>query len=227
MTGVQTCALPIYHRPGGEVEGTVESFASHGAFVTVGSVRCYVPLSAMGDPAPTRSRDVLTQGETRAFIVQAIDAPRRGIELALPGFAKPAAAPSDETVAAETRQPRKAKGAAKRTAKPADKHAKASTANKAAATKTPAKQAKTAAKKAPARQPTKKVTTKKTPAKQTAKAVAKPTTKVTTKKVTTKKVTKAAPAKRTAAKKVPAKQTKTAAKKTAAKRSAKTTKRKG
>ena len=47
----------IDHRPGGEVEGTVESFASHGAFVTVGSVRCYVPLSAMGDPAPTRSRE--------------------------------------------------------------------------------------------------------------------------------------------------------------------------
>jgi hypothetical protein len=212
----------IDHRPGGEVEGTVESFASHGAFVTVGSVRCYVPLSAMGDPAPTRSRDVLTQGETRAFIVQAIDAPRRGIELALPGFAKPAAAPSDETVAAETRQPRKAKGAAKRTAKTTDKPAKGSTAKKAPATKTPAKQAKTAAKKAPAKQPAKKAPAKKPAAKQTAKAVAKPTTKATTKKVT-----KAAPAKRTAAKKVPAKQAATAAKKTTAKRSAKTTKRKG
>ena len=41
---------------------------SVGAFVTVGAVRCYVPLAAMGDPAPTRARDALTQGETRTFI---------------------------------------------------------------------------------------------------------------------------------------------------------------
>jgi len=91
----------IDHRLGTEVEGLVDAFSSHGAFVVVDGVRCYIPLGAMGDPRPTRARDVLQRGETRAFVVQAVDAPRRGVELALPGFAKVAGAPSEETVAAE------------------------------------------------------------------------------------------------------------------------------
>lgn len=91
----------IDHRLGTEVSGTVEAFASHGAFVNVDGVRCYVPLSAMGKPQPTKARDVLTKDETRTFVVQAVDAPRRGIELGLPGFATVAGAPSEETVAAE------------------------------------------------------------------------------------------------------------------------------
>ena len=91
----------IDHRLGTEVSGTVEAFASHGAFINVDGVRCYVPLSAMGSPQPSRARDVLTKDETRQFVVQAVDAPRRGIELGLPGFATVAGAPSEETVAAE------------------------------------------------------------------------------------------------------------------------------
>lgn len=170
----------IDHRPGGEVEGTVESFSSHGAFVTVGQVRCYVPLSAMGDPAPTRARDALTQGEARTFIVQAVDAPRRGIELALPGFARPAAAPSDETVDAETRSPRRARGAAKRVA-PAKK-ASGTTTKRATATKatkaTAKKATKQAAKKAtPTKTPAKKTAKKATPTKTPAKKAAGTTTK--------------------------------------------------
>ena len=224
----------IDHRPGGEVEGTVDSFSSHGAFVTVGLVRCYVPLAAMGDPAPTRARDALTQGEVRTFIVQAIDAPRRGIELALPGFAHPAAAPSDETVDAETRAPRRARGASKK-ATPAKKTAtKASAAKKAAktTTKATAKKAtpskavakKAAAAKAPAKKaptkaaakPTKAVAKKAAPAKQAAKASAKTATKPVAKKVAkAAKATTKAPAK------------KAATKQPAAKKSAKATKRKG
>jgi hypothetical protein len=102
----------IDHRLGTEVEGLVDSFSSHGAFVLVDDVRCYVPLGAMGEPRPTRARDVLTRGETRAFVVQAVDAPRRGVELALPGYAKVAGAPSDETVAAEVKGNRPKKAAA-------------------------------------------------------------------------------------------------------------------
>jgi hypothetical protein len=106
----------IDHRLGTEVEGTVDAFASHGAFVNVGGVRCYVPLSAMGNPQPSRARDVLTKDETRTFVVQAVDAPRRGIELGLPGFATIAGAPSEETVEAEvsTRQSQSKKDAAKK-----------------------------------------------------------------------------------------------------------------
>jgi hypothetical protein len=89
------------HQPGASVEGEIESFASHGAFVLVGDARCYIPLSAMGDPPPRSAREVLNRGETRTFVVQALDAPRRGIELALPGFEKVAGQPTEETVEAE------------------------------------------------------------------------------------------------------------------------------
>ncbi|MBW3669613.1 MAG: S1 RNA-binding domain-containing protein, partial [Actinobacteria bacterium] len=86
------------HKPGGEVEGEVDTFSSHGAFVRVGEARCYIPLSAMGDPPPRAARDALRKGEVRTFVVQALDPPRRGIELALPGFVRVAGTPTDETV---------------------------------------------------------------------------------------------------------------------------------
>ena len=89
------------HPLGSEVVGTVVEFSSHGAFVSADGARCYMPLSAMGDPPPRRAREVVSRGETRAFVVQAFDPPRRGIELAVPGFAKIAGAPTEETVAAE------------------------------------------------------------------------------------------------------------------------------
>jgi hypothetical protein len=176
----------IDHRLGANVEGTVDAFSSHGAFVVVGDVRCYVPIAAMGDPRPSKARDVLTRGETRTFVVQAVDAPRRGIELALPGFEKIAGAPSDETVEADvltsrSRTPTTKKAPAKKTAPPKKKGA----AQPAPAKKAPAKSATKPA--APARQmptkksaarpitPAKKTTTKKTTAKKTA---AKPATSV-------------------------------------------------
>ncbi|MDA8301419.1 MAG: S1 RNA-binding domain-containing protein [Actinomycetota bacterium] len=89
------------HSLGQEVEGVVEEFSSHGAFITAGGARCYLPLSAMGDPPPRSAREVLRKGESRAFVVQAFDAMRRGVELALPGFAHPSGAPTPETVEAE------------------------------------------------------------------------------------------------------------------------------
>ncbi|CAN5779801.1 hypothetical protein BH23ACT1_BH23ACT1_00910 [soil metagenome] len=70
--------------PGSVVKGEVVSFTSHGAFVQVGDVRCYLALKLMGDPAPRSARDVLPRGEIRDFVVHALDAPRRGIDLALP-----------------------------------------------------------------------------------------------------------------------------------------------
>ncbi|MBV8159419.1 MAG: hypothetical protein JO265_00700, partial [Acidimicrobiia bacterium] len=89
------------HQPGSEVEATVESFTSHGAFVTSNGARCYVPLTGLGEPPPRSAKDVLRRGEPRAFVVQALDPPRRGIELALPEVAKVAGSPTDETVEAE------------------------------------------------------------------------------------------------------------------------------
>ena len=89
------------HQPGSEVQATVESFTSHGAFVTANGARCYVPLTGLGDPPPRSAKDVLRRGEPRTFVVQALDPPRRGIELALPEVARVAGVPTDETVEAE------------------------------------------------------------------------------------------------------------------------------
>lgn len=89
------------HPLGTEVEGTVEGFTSHGAFVTAGGARCYAPVSGLADPPPRSAKEVLAKGEARMFVIQALDPPRRGIELALPGLAKVAGAPTEETVEAE------------------------------------------------------------------------------------------------------------------------------
>ncbi|MDQ6798443.1 MAG: S1 RNA-binding domain-containing protein [Actinomycetota bacterium] len=89
------------HPLGTEVEGTVVSFTSHGAFVDADGARCYVPVVGLGDPPPRTAKAVLKAGEVRTFVVQALDPPRRGIELALPEVARVAGAPTDETVEAE------------------------------------------------------------------------------------------------------------------------------
>jgi len=71
------------HPVGSKVSGEVERFSSHGAYVAAGGARCYVPLKLMGDPAPKSAKEILRAGETREFVVFAIDPPRRGIDLAL------------------------------------------------------------------------------------------------------------------------------------------------
>ena len=90
--------------PGTEVDGTVDGYASNGAFVDLNGVRAYVPLTALGDPPPSAAREALRKGETRRFVVQAFDPPRRGVELALPEFAHVSGAPTDETVEAGIRE---------------------------------------------------------------------------------------------------------------------------
>jgi hypothetical protein len=71
------------HPVGSTVQGEVEQFSSHGAYVAAAGARCYVPLKLMGDPAPKSAKEILRVGETRDFVVFAIDPPRRGIDLAL------------------------------------------------------------------------------------------------------------------------------------------------
>ncbi len=74
---------------GTTLEGEVVSFTSHGAMVDValpdgGSLHCYIPLSAMGDPPPTKARQMLAKGEVRPFVLSSLDPPRRVAELSLP-----------------------------------------------------------------------------------------------------------------------------------------------
>ena len=73
------------HPVGSEVEATIERFSSHGAYVLVGQARAYVPLRNLAEPAPRSAKEMLRLGETRRFVVVAIDPPRRGIDLAVPG----------------------------------------------------------------------------------------------------------------------------------------------
>ena len=92
------------HPLGSTVEAEVESFSSHGAFVMAEGLRCYIPLSGLGDPPPRAAKEVLRRGETRAFVLQALDPPRRGIELALAEFAHVSGAPTAETVEEEIKE---------------------------------------------------------------------------------------------------------------------------
>ena len=82
------------HPLGSEVVGIVDSFSSHGAYVTASGVRCYVPLKRMGDPAPRAARDVMSLGDELRFIVDSIDTPRRGIDLALAAASGSTSAPT-------------------------------------------------------------------------------------------------------------------------------------
>jgi Zc3h12a-like Ribonuclease NYN domain/S1 RNA binding domain len=84
------------HPVGSIVEGEIEQFASHGAYVRASGARCYIGLKFMGDPAPRSAKDVLTLGETRPFAVHAFDTPRRGIDLALVALATDAPRPAHD-----------------------------------------------------------------------------------------------------------------------------------
>jgi Zc3h12a-like Ribonuclease NYN domain/S1 RNA binding domain len=89
------------HPVGSEVDAEIERFSSHGAYVLVGAARAYVPLRNLAHPAPRSAKGALRIGETRRFLVVAIDPPRRGIDLALPGVVEPAPGPGGDEAVAE------------------------------------------------------------------------------------------------------------------------------
>ena len=184
------------HQLGSTIEATVIEFSSHGAYVDCNGARCYISLKSMGEPAPRSAREVLAMGEVRPFVVQGFDTPRRGIDLALPGFeqveADSSTSAADSSALADelhdgddTTQPDSKESAEEETV--------------AATKKAPAKKA--PAKKAPARKaPAKKAPAKKAPAKK-APAKKAPARKAPAKKAPAKK----APAKKAPARKAPAK----------------------
>jgi hypothetical protein len=208
------------HPVGATVEGVVERFSSHGAYVTIGDARAYLALKSMGDPPPRSAREVLTLGETRSFVVQSIDTPRRGIDVALRETAHKTDSGSTAAKATADAAVGKSNKRAHAQEAPVAPAAKKAPARRTAAKKAPARR--TAAKKAPARRtaakkttarrsPAKKATARKAPAKR-ATAKRAPARKTAAKKTTARK----APAKRATAKRAPAR--KTAAKKTTARK---------
>jgi hypothetical protein len=210
------------HPVGSTVQGEIEQFSSHGAYVLADGTRCYLPLKHMADPPPRSAREMMQLGEQYTFEVHAFDTPRRGIDLAIPGVVptpepEPAVTPEpvpepvtagdpvDQPTEEERVAPAKKRSAAKKAS------AKKATAKKAAARKSTTRKAatkKAAAKKSTARKSTaRKSTAKKSTAK---KAAAK---KSTAKKAAARKST----AKKSTAKKAAAR--KSTAKKGAAKKS--------
>jgi hypothetical protein len=222
------------HPLGQLVEGEVESFTSHGAFVRVEDAQAYVPVSGLGDPPPRSARRALRRGERRPFVLQALDPQRRGVELALPEYAHVAGSPSEETVEAEISEatgtdevvpdperaaPRKRGQKAKAPEKAdAEKAEAARGTQRAGKADGPAPLAKAATTKKPKTAASKKVKTAaaKTPAKAAAKAAAKTGN--------TSKPSKASTAKATRAKGSTAAGTAKAAKKTGEKATKKATK---
>ena len=124
------------HPIGSEVQGEVERFASHGAYVLADGARCYLPLKSLGDPAPRSAREVLSFGETYTFVVQAFDTPRRGVDLTMPDVGRGAAGvPAAEGQASDPVQPTEEERVA------AAKKKKAPAKRKAAKKRAPARKA--------------------------------------------------------------------------------------
>ncbi|MFT3853265.1 MAG: S1 RNA-binding domain-containing protein [Ilumatobacteraceae bacterium] len=76
-----------HHPPGTSVSAVVDSYSSHGAYVTIGDVRGYVPLRLMADPAPRSAREYMKVGESVTLVVESFAPARRSIDLAVPAMA--------------------------------------------------------------------------------------------------------------------------------------------
>ncbi len=198
------------HPIGTSVNGTVDAYSSHGAYITIADtgVRGYIPLRLMADPMPRSAKSVMKQGESVTVVVVSFAPARRSIDCAVPDMADEAIA----AAAAEEEDPDMA-GDSTHAEKPASKRPARKKAAATSSTKKPP-----ARKAAPKKAAAKKAVAKQTAVKKTAvkKAVEK---KVAAKKTAEKKVV----AKKVAAKKVAAKKTavkKVAEKKVAAKKTA-------
>ena len=163
------------HAVGSVVEGVVESYSSHGAYVQIGDIRGYVPLRLIGNPPPRSAREAMKLGEKVSLEIAEIIAERRSVNL------KPASARSGKAAvkrAASSRRNASGPGT-KLIAKKAAPTKKAAPAKKTAPKKTaPAKKA--AVKKAAAK--------KAAPAKKTAPKKAAPAKKAAVKKAVVRKV---------------------------------------
>ena len=150
-----------HHPVGSSVNGVVESYSSHGAYVTVGDVRGYVPLRLMGNPPPRSAREVMRVGDAVTLVVTSFAPARRSVDMAVPDMAPmvelvpvPELEVLAETVTASVApEPAKKVAAKKATAAKKAAPAKKTQAKKSAAKKTSSDKAatkRTAAKKAAA-----------------------------------------------------------------------------
>lgn len=170
------------HGIGSRVEGIVESYSSHGAYVQIGDVRGYVPLRLLGNPPPRSAREAMKVGQTVTLEVVEIIASRRSVNLkpAVGGRAKKVKAIARAAnTGSSTARKATAKKAAKKAAAPSKAPAKPkSTSKSTSVTKTATK---TSARSRTSATSKKKVAVKATSAKKadaSKKAVVPRTTKV-------------------------------------------------
>jgi hypothetical protein len=98
-----------HHKPGSSVNAIVENYSSHGAYVRIGEVKGYVPLSLMSDPPPRSAREFMKIGESITLVVESFAPARRSIDLAIPTMTTVKLPPADAPV--ETKPKRGAKKA--------------------------------------------------------------------------------------------------------------------
>ena len=84
-----------HHQPGSSVNAIVENYSSHGAYVRIGDVKGYVPLSLMSDPPPRSAREFMKIGESITLVVESFAPARRSIDLAIPTMATVKMPPAD------------------------------------------------------------------------------------------------------------------------------------
>jgi DNA-binding protein HU-beta len=142
----------VEHHPlGTSVNAVVESYSSHGAYVTIEDVRGYVPLQLISDPPPRSARKAMAVGDAITLVVASFSPARRSIDLAFPAMAAsldlpeplPVEAVADKKSSVTTTKaaaPSTRKAAAKKTAEKTTAEKQAA-GKKAAATKSTAKQA--------------------------------------------------------------------------------------
>jgi hypothetical protein len=103
-----------HHKPGSSVNAIVENYSSHGAYVRIGEVKGYVPLSLMADPPPRSAREFMKIGESITLVVESFAPARRSIDLAIPTMATIKLPPGEPVV-----EPKPKAGAKKATGKKA------------------------------------------------------------------------------------------------------------
>ena len=96
-----------HHKPGSSVNAIVENYSSHGAYVRIGDVKGYVPLSLMSDPSPRSAREFMKIGESITLVVESFAPSRRSIDLAIPTMTTVKLPPVDAPVEAKPKRGRK------------------------------------------------------------------------------------------------------------------------
>ncbi len=96
-----------HHKPGSSVNAIVENYSSHGAYVRIGEVKGYVPLSLMSDPPPRSAREFMKIDESITLVVESFAPSRRSIDLAIPTMTTVKLPPVDAPVEAKPKRGRK------------------------------------------------------------------------------------------------------------------------